>query len=217
MKLAAFVIPFSLALLVPTVACQGAYYKTMEKFGKQKREILVDRVEAARDEQSEAKKEFKDALTRFRELTGFKGGELEDKYEALKDEYEDCESRAEAVSSRIAAIEDVSQAMFDEWQAELGEYTNKDMRRSSEQQLRETKQRYGQLIGAMKKVEKAMQPVLGTFKDQVLYLKHNLNAQAISSLQGQAASIESDVARLIQDMENSINEANAFIDQLPKS
>jgi chromosome segregation ATPase len=217
MKLATIALPLLLALIVPTVACQGAYYKTMEKFGKHKREILVDRVEAARDEQTEAKEEFKDALTRFKELTGFKGGELERKYEALKSEYEDCESRAEAVSERIASIEDVGQAMFDEWREELGQYTNKDLRRSSERQLRDTKQRYGELIGAMKKVEQAMEPVLATFKDQVLYLKHNLNAQAISSLQGQSASIEADVARLIADMECSIDAATEFIEALPKS
>ncbi|MEO6711259.1 MAG: DUF2959 family protein, partial [Planctomycetota bacterium] len=152
-----------------------------------------------------------------REVTGFQGGDLEAKYEELKDEYSDCESRAEAVTNRIASIEDVSDAMFDEWQKELGSYTNQELRRSSEKQLKQTKQRYSVLLGALKNAEEAMQPVLAAFKDQVLFLKHNLNAQAISSLRDQVGAVESDVARLIKEMETSINEANAFIDSLPKS
>ncbi|HTF88668.1 MAG TPA: DUF2959 domain-containing protein [Planctomycetota bacterium] len=219
MKTAALALslPLLAAAVLANVACQSTYYKTMEAFGRQKREILVDRVKAARDEQTKAKEEFKDALTQFREVTGFKGGDLEDKYEELKDEYSDCESRAKAVTERIDSIEDVSDAMFDEWQKELGSYTNQDLRRSSEKQLKETRQRYAVLLGALKNAEEAMQPVLAAFRDQVLFLKHNLNAQAISSLRDQVGAVESDVARLIKEMETSINEANAFIDGLPKS
>jgi hypothetical protein len=63
----------------------------------------------------------------------------------------------------------------------------------------------------MKRAERKIDPVLNAFRDQVLYLKHNLNAQAIASLQSELVSIESDVARLIQEMDASIREANSFI------
>lgn len=198
-------------------SCQSAYYSTMEAFGTAKRDILVDRVGDARDEQTQAKQEFKDALTRFREVTNFKGGELEEKYNALKEEYDNCAYRAQKVSERIEGIEDVSQAMFDEWTDELAEYTNQDLRRASESQLHETQRGYDKMVGVMKRAEKSMRSVLATFKDQTLYLKHNLNAQAISSLQGQVTAIETDVAKLIEDMEASIDEANKFIDSMPKS
>ena len=212
--------PIAIALccaLLVAGSCQSAYFSTMDAFGVAKRDILVDRVEDARDEQELAKKEFKDALTRFREVTGFKGDELEEVYADLQEDYEDCEYRAGKVTERIEDIEDVSQAMFDEWRDELSEYTNQELRSASEKQLRDTERNYDKLIGVMKKAERTMQPVLGTFKDQVLYLKHNLNAQAISSLQGQAAAIETDVAKLIADMEASIAEANKFIEGMPKS
>lgn len=52
------------------------------------------------------------------------------------------------------------------------------------------------------------------FYDQVLFLKHNLNARAIASLKGNVASIESDIAVLIREMEASIREANRFIDAM---
>jgi hypothetical protein len=66
----------------------------------------------------------------------------------------------------------------------------------------------------MRAAEQKMQPVLVAFNDQVLFLKHNLNAQAIASLQTTAAGIETDVNRLIEDMEKSIAEANSFIEEM---
>jgi hypothetical protein len=83
--------------------------------------------------------------------------------------------------------------------------------------LRDTKKKYTQLIGAMKRAERKTDPVLAAFQDQVLYLKHNLNAQAIASLQSELASIETDVAKLIKEMEASIKEADLFISSMEKS
>jgi hypothetical protein len=48
----------------------------------------------------------------------------------------------------------------------------------------------------------------------VLALKHDLNARAISSLEGTLASLETDVAALIDEMNHSIEEANRFIEQM---
>lgn len=205
------------ALLLAAGGCKSAYYNTWEKLGWAKRDILVDRVEDARDDQEEAKKQFKTTLERFQEVTHFQGGDLEARYKKLNDEYEDSVSAAQAVSKRIKAVETVAGDLFKEWQGEIKQYSNAELRRSSEERLRDTRQRYNQLIGVMKQAEGTMQPVLAAFKDQVLYLKHNLNAQAVSSLQTTAAGIEADVGRLIADMERSIAEANAFINQMNKS
>lgn len=202
-------------LAVPGLgACRSAYYDTMEMFGKHKRDILVARVRDARDEQQVAKKEFKDALTRFREVAHFEGGKLEDKYDVLKNELDDCESQAEDVKKRIDSIADVSDALFDEWRGELEQYHNPELRRSSEQKLIEAQRRYKQLMTAMRKAEHSMEPVLDSFRDQVLFMKHNLNAQAIASLQGQVATIEMDVDKLLRDMEASIAAADEFIQTL---
>ena len=57
-------------------ACQSAYYGTMEKFGYAKRDILVERVDAARTSQDEAQKAYVDALTEFRSVVAFDGGRL---------------------------------------------------------------------------------------------------------------------------------------------
>jgi hypothetical protein len=183
----------------------------MEKFGVHKRDILSDRVKDAKETQEEAKEQFKSALEKFSSVVNFKGGELEDKYNQLNDEYEKSEEQAEDVSKRIESVESVAEDLFEEWNTELAQYTNSNLRRSSEKQLKQTKKKYTQLISAMKRAEKKIAPVLSAFRDQVLFLKHNLNAQAIASLKGELVSIETDVASLIREMEVSINEADAFI------
>ena len=59
-----------------------------------------------------------------------------------------------------------------------------------------------------------MDPPLRAFRDQVLYLKHNLNARAIASLQGELRAVESEVAALVREMERSIREADSFVASL---
>jgi len=197
-----------------SVGCQGIYYKTMETFGKQKRDILVSRVGDARDAQADARQQFQTAFEKFSSIVKVPSSELQSKYNQLKTELDRSEAKAKAVSSRIIDVEKVARDLFAEWKSELGQYTNKDLRRSSEQKLKETQARYNQLIGAMKQAERKIDPVLSAFRDQVLFLKHNLNAQAVASLQGELVSIESDVASLIKEMDASIAEANTFINSM---
>jgi hypothetical protein len=59
-----------------------------------------------------------------------------------------------------------------------------------------------------------MNPVLTRLKDYVLYLKHNLNAQAIGVLKKEVGDIEVEVQGLIQDITQSIAEADNFLKTL---
>ena len=198
-------------VLTSLAGCQSVYYTTMEKFGVEKRDILVDRVEDARGAQQDAKEQFKSALENYVLLIQVDGGNLEAMYRALQDDFDGSEKRASEVSSRIDSVEAVAEDLFAEWQQELGQYTNKDLRRSSENQLENTQKRYRVLMQAMRKAERRMIPVLDAFRDRVLILKHSLNARAIAALKQQREVIKSDIARLIRDMNRSIDEADRFI------
>ncbi|MCA9295999.1 MAG: DUF2959 domain-containing protein [Phycisphaerales bacterium] len=198
------------ALLMCT-GCQSVYYATMDKLGYEKSEILVDRVEDARDSQHAAKEQFQTALERFMEVVDVDGSELRSKYDKLSKELDRSESRAADVRSEIASVEDVADALFREWKNDLTQYSNPTLRGQSEQLLYDTERRYADLIGTMRRAEATMDPVLTAFRDQVLFLKHNLNAQAVASLQGTAVELESNIGTLVRDMEAAIAEADAFI------
>jgi hypothetical protein len=200
---------FSLVLFMS--GCETAYYGTMEKLGYHKRDLMVNRVESARDAQEDAKEQFESALEKFSSVLQFDGGDLEDKYDQLKAAYDRSSARAQTVRDRIDSVEDVASDLFDEWETELSEYSSDSLRRSSTRKLKQTRRQYTQLIGAMKRAESKMDPVLTAFHDQVLFLKHNLNARAIDSLQTELISVESEVNSLIKDMNASIKEADAFI------
>lgn len=208
------------SLLVLTFAicgCQSAYYKTMEQFGVHKRDILVSNVEEARESQEDASKQFKSALHEFSALTNFDGGDLQDTYERLNDEFERSEAAAQEVTKRINAVKRVGDDLFIEWKQELSKYTSRKLRRESQSKLNRTRDKFENLLRAMRRAEKKITPVLNAFRDQVLYLKHNLNAQAVASLQSELDSLEADIGRLIKDMQKSIDEADAFIKDLKKN
>lgn len=211
-----------LIVLVGTLSgCDGCrrkarekYFNSLEKVGLEKRELLVKRVDKAKDSQEEAQEQFEDALEQFQSLIAYDGGDLEQMYNKLKGEYDSSEARAEEVRERIRKVENVATALFDEWQQEIQQFDNASYRRDSEAKLRQTKDRYSGLVVTMKKASTSMDPVLVKLRDQVLFLKHNLNAQALGSLDSEAAVLETDIGRLIGDMQTSIAEAERFIEEM---
>lgn len=205
-------LPFALMLLL--AGCSSTYYGAMEKFGIAKREILADRVQETREAQQEAKEQFADALQRFLAVTKTDGGDLQRKYDALNSQFKRSESQAKEVRERIAAVEDVADALFREWKQELAQYSSATLRSDSQRQLDLTRRRYDALIGLMRRAAGRMDPVLATFRDQVLFLKHNLNARALAQLDSTNRTLEADISRLISEMETSIREAENFIRDL---
>ena len=193
---------------------RNVYYNARESIGDHKRTIVVSQVEQACVSLQDTRDEFQDALERFKSLVNVSETTLDHKYNLLNRQYQFCRAKSEAVSDRIRAIEDVSEALFIEWERELNEYTNRSLRNLSRQQLKAARQNYARLIKSMRRAEAKIQPVLLAFKDQVLYLKHNLNAQAIAALRHEFIEIGIDISQLIHAMEQTIAEANQFVSTL---
>jgi hypothetical protein len=208
---------FSFILLILSLSgCTQLYYKAQEKIGNEKRDILVDRIKKGREDQDKAKEQFKSTMEAFQAATGFKGGQTEEVYKKLKKEYDEAADKTKKVSDRIASIEQVSGDMFSEWDKELTGMGNADLRSKSNVLLKATRRRYTDLIRKMKTVESKAKPVLKAFEDQVLFIKHNLNAEAITSLKSNVVKMDADVQILIRDIETSTKEADAFIASLPQ-
>lgn len=211
--LCAFLLTF--AVLAGCQATREVYYNASEKYlGYAKRERLVNRVEAARDEQEQAKQQFASALEQFKSVVNFDGGKLESVYNKLQKEYERCEDRAEAVRSRIADVKNVATALFSEWDSDIGQMSDASLKSTSQKLRDDTYASYAELIDRMNKAAATMDPVLTKFKDRVLFLKANLNARAIASLRGTEVELGSDIDQLIAEMERSIAEADAFIESM---
>ena len=205
---------FLLTAVISLTACETVVYDALEKVGYHKRDILIDRIDAAQASQTEGQEQFKSALEQFKSVINFDGGDLEVTYDQLNDEYEASVDAADEIHERIDSVKNVADALFDEWQEELEQYSNASLRRDSERQLKDTRRRYSKVLGAMRRAEKAIDPVLASLKDNTLYLKHNLNARAIASLKNELGTVDNDVNALLTAMQQAINESNAFIDEL---
>ena len=203
-----------LALMLMLSGCQSAYYSAMEKVGVHKRDILIDRVEETKDSQQESQEEFQSALERLTTLINFDGGELQDAYNQLNDDYESSLQAANEVSSNINKVEDVAEALFDEWNDELEQYKSASLKRESSKKLAATQRQFDQLLRSMRSAESKMEPVLSSLKDNVLYLKHNLNAQAVAAIKGEFTNLKRDIQLLMNDMNKSIEDSNKFIEQM---
>ena len=197
-------------------ACDTVYIATMDKMGYAKRDILSSRVKSARDAQEEAKKDIQSALDQFGKVVAYQGGDLETTYKKLNSELQRSEDSAETVRKRIRDVESVADALFSEWETELGHYSSADLRRKSEAKLTQTKARYKDMLGAMNRAEQRIDPVLRPLRDQVLYLKHNLNAHALAAMKGELVKVDAQVDRLVREMNHSIAEADKFIQTMEK-
>ncbi|HCP96977.1 MAG TPA: DUF2959 domain-containing protein, partial [Pseudoalteromonas sp.] len=127
------------------------------------------------DSQQESQEEFQSALERLTTLINFDGGELQDAYNQLNDDYESSLQAANDVSTNINKVEDVADALFEEWRDELEQYKSASLKRESNKKLQTTERQFSQLLRSMRSAESKMEPVLSSLKDNVLYLKHNLN------------------------------------------
>jgi len=208
-----------LLLFIPVIlfvfmGCSTMYYGAMEKMGVHKRDIMVDRVKAARDTQNDAKKQFLTAMEQFKSVVNFQGGDLEKEYNRFYGTLKKTEAEAARVRDRIHAVEDVSSALFNEWRSEIKQYNSDTLRKSSQRKYDLTEIKYKELIEAMKQAEAQLEPALIPLRDQVLFMKHNLNARAIAGLDSEVDSIQANVDRLVHDMDDAIAQADSFIASL---
>jgi len=194
--------------------CASVQYSALEKVGIHKRDILVDRVEDARDAQGETREQLVSAYEELSALVGHDGGELADKYERLSKEVERSRSATEDLDERLSAIDRVSEDLFDEWESELDLYSSAALRADQEKKLKLARRQFLTMRDRMQTARNRVDPVMAVLTDNVLFLKHSLNAQALAALRGQTSLLEGQVDALIKDMQVAIDEADAFINRM---
>ena len=198
-------------LMLALAGCSSVKYSALEKVGIHKRDILVDSVEDARDAQTETREQLVTAYEELGALIGYEGGELEEKYERLSKEVERSRDETEKLDEHLSDIDRVSEDLFAEWEAELDLYNSASLRADQAQKLSLARRQFATMRDRMQKARDRVDPVMAVLSDNVLFLKHSLNAQALSALRGQVTQLEGQVDALIRDMQLAIEEADAFI------
>lgn len=205
-----------LLLTMVSSGCTTMDYAVKEKFGIHKRDILRSSIEDAKSEQDKASEQFQSALDSLMQLYNVDGGELEERYNHFSKQYDKSMNRAQNLRGRIDKVERVARDLFTEWSEEIQEIGNPGLRQKSQSKLSETRSKFQTLVSAFNSSESKMDAVLAQLKDQVLYLKHNLNASAISGLESELNDVQNEIIDLIKQIHISIGEAEDFINTLPE-
>lgn len=216
MKTASYVLVLLLCSCANPIkkAVNNAKYSAWESVGVEKRDLFKREVNNVKEEQEDTQEAFKDALEQLKEVYAFDGGNLEKEQKKLQAAYNDAFEQSKDVHERIGKVNQVATDLFEEWEGEITEMKSADLRRRSTTQLQETQKRFKVLHSKLVKSEQKIEPVLSRLHDQVLFLKHNLNAKAIAGLKVEGAKIETDISKLMKEMEASNREAEAFIKTL---
>jgi len=190
--------------------CQTAYYSFWEKLGREKRDLLEANVRSAESGQLEVQKHFKDTLSRIRTEFKVEGGSLENVYDSVSADNDRATDKANTLRKRIANVKTIADDLFVEWRREARTIQTARLRQDSELKLETSRHRFDRMYASMRKVEKAMDPVLARLNDQTLYLKHNLNAKAVNALQGELRDVEKEITELNKFISDSIQSSEKF-------
>ena len=200
--------------LTALTSCQAMYFTTMEKFGVEKRDILLERVEDAHDALKVAEVRFDASLTTFREIVKGEESTLTANFERFSDAYDKAESAAADFHERVADVQVVANLMFEEWKRESGEILDNELRRASRENYTKATTRYERTLRGFRRVEARMDPMLTKFRDHVLYLKLNLHPAALGTLRDNEGDIIAAMEELEDLMEKALSDGGELIDSM---
>lgn len=209
--LVGFALVFSSCMNAVKKASRDVKYSAYEMVGVQKRDLFKKEVGNVKESQEETEEAFKTSLDRLKEVYAFDGGKLEKQYRLLDKSYEKSSEKSDEVRARIVKLETIAGDIFAEWKKEIQEINTASLKEKSSASLAETQSKYADYHASLKKSEAKMAPVLAKLKDQVLFLKHNLNAKAVAGLKTESLKIQGDIEVLLKDMNSSIDQAEGFM------
>lgn len=194
--------------------CATVYYDVWEALGQEKRDLLRSNILKTKKDHHKVEDQFEDTLAKVRATYKLKNPKLESLYDTFKEDYQLSKSKAEQLSRRIETVNNIAQDLFSEWKTESSKIKNDTYRKDSVKKRQLSMVRFGAMMKSMREVEKSLGPVLTKLNDQVLYLKHNLNASSIGAFKGELNSVETEIKNLIAEIQQSNKQADKFIAQL---
>ncbi len=205
-------------MVLGAMGCNNSLgYNLQEAMGTPKRQVMVSRVQDTRDSMKDTKKAFASALQQFGSVYKEGGSKLENKYVILKKEYENCNSKASELRRQIANVKSIGQVLFAEWQKELDQFTNEQMRKLSETKMQQTREKYVAMTTGMDRVSARMTPALNSMNDQLLNIKHSLNALITVSLEEELIQLRTHTDSLMAEIDSAVEHCNTFIGSMAES
>ena len=176
---------------------------------KNKHDLLLERLEETVALQEETKQYLLEAYDVLASVSG-DVVEVDAQVDTLTKTYEQSEDIAQNLKKQMKAVDRLAKGLFIEWRRELRQYDNKNLRAKSAENLKKTKDQYQALHLALKKSYQSVEPLLSLLHDNQLYLKHNRSETAMQGFQQEVESAGTQMDSMIETIELSIEESQAF-------
>jgi ElaB/YqjD/DUF883 family membrane-anchored ribosome-binding protein len=163
---------------------------------------------------AETKQQLQKTMDVYNSLMADGAQDLPKLYKDLQKQMEDTQKRREKIKQEAATMSTEAEALFTSWSASAAAIENPDLRKKSEDRLAKTKASYEQIGKAGDKASDLYDPFMKALQDQVTYLGHDLNADALASLKPEAQKINQEADKLMKSIDDTITTANTNIGAL---
>jgi hypothetical protein len=135
-------------------------------------------------------------------------------YKDLQREMAGTEKRRAEIATRAGAMALEADILFKKWEASTAAIESESLRKRSEERLTKTKASYAEIRASGDKAAGLYTPVMKTLADQVTYLGHDLNPDAVASLKPDADKLNKNVHELVKAIDDTITTTNGRIGSL---
>ncbi len=191
--------------------CASTYLSVWETLGFQRRDLLVARVENAREGADASVAAFERVLDDMMPIAMRDAPVADTRFAALDAAFRDAQDSARRLSSEIEQVETVSQGLFLEWESELAKSRDSDHKRNEQRELATSRQAYNTLIGQFRSAEVGFSPTLNTVRDSIRVLQRNRAEPRSQEDRNALLSLRGDVDRLASELRRAIAVANDFV------
>jgi cell division septum initiation protein DivIVA len=124
------------------------------------------------------------------------------------------EKRVGDIQKRLNEMQIEADKYFADWTTSLDAIINQDLRRRSEARRDETRAGYDNIHQAALKAVAEYETFIGNFRDQLMFLGHDLNPSSISSLKEDAGKLNGEAAQLFSEADGSLTVIRTLIDNI---
>lgn len=202
----------AVALAIGIAGCRGSRaYDVSQTLVVQRRQILVNQAQEARESQLAAKRELTSAIRTLEALEhdtpappGLIRADLETEVETAK------EARG-ALRRDVDSMARAATVLFEDWRAQLVRYADEHERETSRMLLIEAMRSYRGLIDVLRSTEQDLDAVIPLLERQVAMLEHQPPIPRVPARPG-IGEVKDQISQVVDSLDSSIEETEKYID-----
>jgi ElaB/YqjD/DUF883 family membrane-anchored ribosome-binding protein len=175
---------------------------------------LIKKANAEVEAIADAKLQLQKTMDAYNAVLAPDAKDRRDSYKKLQKEISSAEKKRTDVSEKAAEMNTEADKLFKSWQGSAAAIQNPDLRQRSEDRLKRTQDRFGEIRQTGQEASTLYAPFMKSLQDQVTFLGHDLNPGAVSSLKPDAEKLNAQAKDLYASIDKVTAAANNNIAKL---